>query len=145
MTLEKMKEREYQVRELESALRLEEAKLAMLKKTRANQQLTARNVSHVYVIKIIPISRLNKLASTDWEFRRIAAESPTSRRLHSNKILPNLMAFRLTTRISATKPADRAHHLPETSNLHHNINKFCRNSSKLVICVPTNWPPSYIP
>jgi hypothetical protein len=43
MSLEKSKEQEFQVRELESALRLEEAKLAMLKKIRTNQQITARN------------------------------------------------------------------------------------------------------
>lgn len=43
MSLEKTKEREFQVRDLETALRLEEAKLSMLKKIRANQQLAARN------------------------------------------------------------------------------------------------------
>jgi hypothetical protein len=42
--LEKTNEQEFQIREHESALRLEEAKLAMMKKLRANQQLSARNV-----------------------------------------------------------------------------------------------------
>lgn len=45
MSVEKAKEREFQVRDLESILRLEEAKLAMLKKIRANQQLTTRNLT----------------------------------------------------------------------------------------------------
>ncbi|KAI6179548.1 P66-CC domain-containing protein [Aphelenchoides besseyi] len=43
MSSETQREREYQIRELESGVRLEEAKLAMLKKIHANQKLTARN------------------------------------------------------------------------------------------------------
>ncbi|KAI6234481.1 P66-CC domain-containing protein [Aphelenchoides fujianensis] len=54
LTPEARRQREFQLRELETALRLEEGKLAMLKKIRANQQLTQRNTAQDAARRSVP-------------------------------------------------------------------------------------------
>ncbi|KAI6174864.1 P66-CC domain-containing protein [Aphelenchoides bicaudatus] len=76
LNAEKKAERDYQVRELESALRLEEAKLAMLKKTRANQQLVARNAQQ---------SSLNRLGITQ-NSSGIAYKPPVAQQQNFSKL-----------------------------------------------------------